>query len=509
MSYMGVDVGTTGVKAVVFNENGQVLSQAYEEYNLLFPFAGAAELDSAQVVASARRVIAKAASEVKNTNPVRGIGIASQGEAFTPLGSDGAVLANIMTSSDSRAQSFVDQWNTDFGLEKLYHITGHTSYPMYSLFKLSWLKENRREIWDAAWKYAFCQDLVAHSLTGRVATEHSMAARSMLFDVAERQWSPEICNYLGLDPIKLPDILQSGETLGIVNSKSAAELGLGADVKVAVCGHDQPVGALGCGSAVPGSAAYSIGTVECITPMMDRFVLSDSLMESNLASYPHVLAGMYTTVAFHVTGGSVLKWFRDNLGAEEARLAKESGEDVYNTIIAEASEQPSNLILLSQFGPTGTPHFDPLGTGALFGLNLSTTRGEVIRAFLEGITLEMKWNLSILAQSDLRVSDLRVIGGGARSETWMQIKSDILGVPLTRMAVTEATCMGAAMLAAQGMGEIDCATAQREWAREDRRFEPRAGNIALYEDRFGIYKELYNSLGRAREMLAATKGGNR
>lgn len=508
MSLMGVDVGTTGVKSAVFDRNGRFLSSAYLEYDLLFPFAGASELDSRQVLDASYKVIAQAAGEVRETDPVEAIGIASQGEAFTPVLPDGQMLANIMTSSDSRAQSLVEPWAAEFGQDKLYRITGHTAYPMYSLFKLLWLRQNKPQVWERAWKFLFCQDLIAFGLTGETATDYTMAARSMLFDVGAKQWSREICDAIGLEIDRLPTAVPSGTVIGTVKTEIAESLGLSSGVKVTPCGHDQPVGALGCGAASAGCSSYSIGTVECMCPATDRFILSDDLMSANLATYPHVLPDLYTTVAFNVTGGSVLKWVRDNLATEEAEAARQSNEDPYDRIIAAASDKPADLILLPHFGPTGTPHFDAHGAGVLFGLKLSSTRAEVLRAFLEGITYEMKLNLSILADSGFALSELRAVGGGARSDIWMQIKADILGIPLTRMQVSEATCMGAAMLAGRGMKMLDPADAQSKWAAPTKTFEPRKHNSSLYEDRFALYKELYDSLGAARKVLADLKGKN-
>lgn len=500
MSLMGVDVGTTGVKAVVFDESGRMLASAYEEYPLLFPFPGAAEIDSRLILAASHRVIARAASEVSG-DPVSAIGIASQGEAFTPISEDGRFLANVMTSSDSRAAGIVEDWSTSFGAERLYRITGHTPYPMYSLYKMLWLKQNQPQAWEQTRKFLFTQDLVAHSLTGEAVTDCTMAARSMLFDVRSKSWSPEILDAVGLSEEALPRVVQSGGVAGVVKRDVAEELGIPIGATVSVCGHDQPVGALGCGAAAPGKAAYSIGTVECVCPAVGELLLSDELMLANLASYPHTIPNAYTTVAFNMTGGSVLRWVRDNLATEEASDAQRRGEDPYAAIIAAASNEPSNVVLLPHLGPTGTPHFDAAGAGVFFGLKLSTSRGELLRSVLEGITYEMKWNLSILEDAGFHLSELRAIGGGAKSDAWMQIKSDILGLPLTTMKVTEATCMGAAILAASGVGRWEAKDAGECWALPIRTFEPRPEFAAPYEARFAIYKELYLSLGKARRML--------
>lgn len=506
MSLMGVDVGTTGVKAVVFNEAGGILASAYQEYPLLFPFPGAAELDSQRILDASFHVIAQAAGQVKQSDPVQAIGIASQGEAFVPLTAQGEVLGNMMTSSDARARQQVAQWNESFGAQRLYRITGHTPYPMYSLFKLDWLRQERPDIWRKANLFLFAQDLLAHALTGEACTDEAMAARSMLFDVRARQWSDEILSALELSPDRLPRVVRSGEAMGAVLADKAATLGLEPGVPVAVCGHDQPVGALGCGAVTPGCASYSIGTVECICPVLSEARLCTELMKANLACYPHVLPDLYTTVAFNITGGSVLKWVRDTLAREETAEALRLGEDSYARIIATVSDTPARVIMLPHFGPTGTPNFDATGVGLFFGLQLSTTRAELFRAVLEGITYEMKWNLAILAEAGFQVSELRAVGGGSRSARWMQIKADILGLPLRTMRVTEGTCAGAALLAGAGIQLWGAADRAQAWANPIQTFEPDPRHTALYEERFAIYRELYASLTHARQLHQQLSG---
>ncbi|MDI6827793.1 MAG: FGGY-family carbohydrate kinase [Armatimonadota bacterium] len=305
--------------------------------------------------------------------------------------------------------------------------------------------------------------------------------------------------------IFIPEVVPSGEVTGKVKPEIAVKLGLSGDVRVSVCGHDQPVGALGCGAALPGHAAYSIGTTECICPAIDSLVLSRELMKANLATYPHVLPETYTTVAFNITGGSILRWVRDNLATKEAEEARKNGEDPYDRIISAAAPEPSHVILLPHFGPTGTPHFDSTGVGVLFGMTLSTDRAELLRAFLDGITYEMRWNMEILRHAGFNLTELRAVGGGAKNETWMQIKADILGIPLTTMRVTEATCMGAALLAGHGAGIINVEEAIKKWAVSIRTFKPRAEYASMYEERFALYREIYSSLSNARQMLHKMK----
>ncbi len=505
MSLIGVDVGTTGVKAVAFSEQGRLLASAYEEYPLLFPFAGAAELDSRLVAAAALRVIAQVAAQTAG-DPPRAIAIASQGEAFTPLSASGEFLGNCMTSSDTRGLPYIQGFVERIGVERLHAITGHTAHPMHSVFKLLWLKANRPEVWAATRKLLFAEDLVAYALTGEAATDHSMAARSMLFDVGRREWSAELLDAIELPVERMPRAVAAGTPIGTVLPSVAEQTGLRADTIVALAGHDQPVGALGCGAHHPGSASYAIGTVVCVTPALDRFVADESLRRANLAVYPHVVPDTYTTVAYNLTGGSALRWLRDNLLPDVAEAARAEGAEPYDYLMALASPEPSPLILLPHFGPTGTPHNEALSTGVLAGITLSTDRADIVRAVLEGVTYEIRWNLDILAEAGLPVTELRAIGGGSRSSTWMQIKADILGIPLTTMAVSEATCMGAALVAGGGIGALEPSQAASAWAKPDRTFEPHPGPSNAYDARFSVYRDLYRAMDSVRARLHSLKG---
>lgn len=513
MIVIGVDVGTTGVKAVAFAEDGSIAGSAYEEYPLRFTFPGAVELDAAGVRAAALRVIGEAAAESGRAAEVRAaevraIGVASQGEAFAAVDGAGAVLCDLMVSSDTRGEAHMEALARQVGPERLYAITGHTPHPMYSAGKLLWLREHRPDVWAVAARFLFAADLVTALLSGETFTDHSVAARTMLFDVRARDWSQVMLDLVGLDRARLPRLVRAGNRAAQVRADVAGTLGLPADTLVTTAGHDQPVGALGCGAATPGAASYSIGTVECITPALAEARLTEDLRAANLAVYPHVVGDLYASVAFNVTGGSALRWLRDVLLPDVAKEASAAGEDPYDRITAMASPTPSHLALVPHFGPTGTPHFDVDGAGVLFGIGLSTSRADIVRAFLEGITLEMRWNLEALRSAGFRLTELRAIGGGSRSRVWMQIKADILGVPLVSMRVTEATCMGAALLAGQAAGAWDAGEQSRRWAAADRVYEPSTAHAGAYAERFALYQDVYRALGPARARLGQMKGTN-
>ena len=396
-----------------------------------------------------------------------------------------------MVSSDTRALDYVTAWPRQFGQDRLYRITGHTAYPMYSLFKLLWLKDNRPQIFSEATKFLCFEDLLGFRLGLDPVMAWPLAGRTMFFDVTSHQWSQEILDAVGLPAQKLARPLQSGKIAGKLNLKIARQLGLSDGVFLVAAGHDQPCGALGAGVTEPGVAMYATGTVECITPAFPKPVFTEELRKNNLCTYDHTVAGMYATVAFSLTGGNILRWFRDQFGAAELAQAQKTGANAYELLLKAAGDKPSSLLVLPYFTPSGTPYFDTETRGAILGLRLSTTRGEVIRALLEGVALEMRLNLQILQESGCQIQQLRAIGGGAKSSTWTQLKADVLAKPICVLDITEAGCLGAAMLARAADANESVKTLAAAWTKIVDVKHPRPEYAEHYQNRFEQYRQLY------------------
>ena len=492
MSWLGIDIGTTGAKAVVFDQGGKTLASAYREYGVLSPQMGWFELDCAEVMEVCREVIAAAAGQVLGSDAVRAIGISSQGEAFTLLDKRGRYLCNAMVSFDTRSARQVADFAGIFGAEALYRITGHSPHTLFSVFKLLWIKQNRPEIFERIDKFLCMGDLLGYELTGCAQISYNLAARTMLFDVDACQWSVPILDSVGVDEYIFSRAVAADTAIGTVQSQLAKELKLSKNCIVAAGGHDQSCGGLGVGAVEPGMAAYSSGTVECITPVFAECVMDETMRRSNLATYPHVADGLYTTVAFTTTGGSGLKWFRDMLGQSERQKAEQEGLNVYDLLLEGMPAEPTQLLVLPHFTSTGTPYFDAHPTSAIFGIDLTTRKGDLLKGLLEGIAFEMKLNLELLRQSEIAVQHLRAFGGGTKSSISMQLKADILNTPIEVMQVTEAGCLGSAILAAKAAGQTeDVKACVQRWVKPARRFEPDAKRAVFYTERYGLYGQLY------------------
>jgi xylulokinase len=500
MSYLGLDIGTTGCKAGVFSADGRLLALAYREYPLLSPQPGWAELDSMRVCRDCCDAIREAAAASRG-DPVAALAISSQGEAFTPVGRDGAVLGNGMVSSDARAVDQVASFGGQFGVRRFYDATGHTPHPMFTLFKLLWLREHCPDVYTAARQFLCFEDLFHSRLGVEPTISWPLAGRTMLFNIRTHRWDKRILHAIDLDPMKLAMPNPSGSVVGAIPVRIAAELGLPERVLVAAGGHDQPCGALGAGVVEPGEAMYASGTVECICPAFEQLRLDQRLLRANLCTYDFTVPGMYTTVLFSLTGGNLLRWFRDQWGQPELAEAARSGADVYDLLTRSMATEPTELTVLPYFTPSGTPYFDADVPGAILGLRLTTTRGQVLRALIEGVAMEMRLNLDILLESGLAVRQLCAIGGGAKSRSLVQLKADVLNRPITTLAVTEAACLGAAVLACAAHTGASPRDVAHRWVKRVASVDPDARRAAYYDQRFLAYRELYPAMRDSWERL--------
>jgi xylulokinase len=497
MNYMGIDIGTGSCKAVVFDKSGRQLASASREYNVIFSDDGGAELDSDKVIESCFEVIKQSTGQVEHAS-VGGLGISSQGEAFTVIGRENESLCNAMVSSDSRSQAYIRKWYQNFDENRLYQITGHTAHSMFTLFKLLWLKDNQPEIWSKARKFLCFEDLLQFRLGLEPSISWSLAGRTMLFDVRKHEWNDDILNTVKISVDQLAKAQPSGTIIGRIDREISRNLGLKDDTFVVTGGHDQPCGALGAGVTKPGMGMYATGSVECITPAMDQPIFKKELSTSNLCTYDHAITGMYVTVAFSLTGGNILKWFRDEFGGQEVNESKRTGVDTYDLILKSIGDQPSNLLVLPYFTPSGTPYFDTETKGAVLGLRLSTRRSEFIRALLEGVTFEMRLNLEILEKSGYKIDELRVIGGGAKSPVWTQLKADITGKKMKTLGITEAGCLGVAMLACAADLGISVRELTDKWIQPLAEIYPQEKNSDFYDEKFSHYKDLFFQVQKIR-----------
>jgi len=491
MSLMGIDIGSTGTKAILFRADGRILGQAYREYPELRPQPGWFELDPDQVWEAFTEVVAQAASH-QEADPVQSLCISAMGEAFTPVDVQGNFLYNTILSQDGRAQEQVEELGEALGEEALFHVTGMPLHPSFTLSKMMWLRENYPELHTNTHKYLLWPDLVLFKLGLPPRLDWTLAGRTMAFDVVNKQWSAEILAAVEFDAVLLADPIEPGYTVGKVPTDWADSLGLPADCLVVAGGHDQAMNALGAGVIEEGLAVDGMGTVECITVAFDKPVLSEVMQQFGYCCYPHVVGDMYISLAFNYSSGSILRWFRDNFSEADRHRATQQGRDVYEIILSDLPEGPTELLLVPYFAGSGTPYMDAQARGALVGLTIGTDRKTFIKGLLEGICLDLRLNIDSLVQAGVDIQRLRATGGGAKSPYWLQLKADITGKEVVTLNVSESGCLAGAMLGGVATEVYDSVPqAVQQLVRERTLYKPDPEMHQRYERYFELYKQLW------------------
>ena len=500
MSLLGLDIGTTGCKAIAFDHDGEVLAQAHRTYPLVNPQPGFWELDPDQVWAELAGCIRRVTAET-SADPVTALAISAQGEAVVPVDRDRRVLAHSPVSADARAVDQGARLADVVGRDEIYRMTGQPPGAMPTLPTLMWWYEHVPALVEATWRFLTYGDFGLARLGIDPVTDRSMAARTMAFDIGENRWSSRLLNAANVDVERLPAVVPSGTTVGTVAAGVAAELGLGDGVTVVSGGFDQACSALGAGATRRGSAMYGTGTTEALAVVFSEPV--PSLAQYNIAICPHVVPDTYLTISGNQTGGRLLAWYRDVLGGAEMQLAAQNGRDVFEVIIEQIPAQPTGLMVAPYFAGSGTMRNDPHATGALLGLSFATTRGAIVKGLMEGVTYEQALCLRHMERAGLEIDALRVVGGGARSGAWTQLKADITGKPVWTAKVADAPCLGAAMLAGVATGCFgSLGEAAEAMTSLTDAVMPNDATRAHYDRQVSIYEGLYETLKPIAEALS-------
>lgn len=490
MSLLGIDVGTSGCKAVLFSEAGRPLASAYEEYDPRRPRPGWAELDSARVWGIIKRAIAKAARGA-SSDPVEALAVSSLGEAVVPVSRDRRILGPSILNFDARGAEYLDGRYRSVSDERLYGINGNPLGNNYSLTKLMWIKRHRPELYRRVDYFLHWSGFVSFMLGAEPVVDYSLANRTLLFDLELRDWSDYLIDAFALDREKLPRALPSGIAIGAVSRGIAEELGLPANIPIVSGAHDQCANGVGCGVIEPGRAMYGMGTFLCMMPVFDRRLDTAAMLARGLNTEHHAVAGRFVSFIYN-QGGALVKWYRDTFAAVERRQAEGTSRDIYQALISEIPATPSKVIVLPYFTATGPPKFIENSSGVITGLRLETSRGEILKGILEGTTFYLRECFESLPGVGMEIGDFRVVGGGSKSDAWIQISADILGRPFVRVAAAEAGALGAAIIAGTGSGRFLSPRAGVEaMVKLERTFYPDPQRRLRYDERFAAYRRLH------------------
>ena len=493
MALLGIDVGSSSCKAVVFDEHGRQLASGTCDYSLVRPEPNQAELDPdvlyAAVVAATRQAATDRADEIE------ALAVSSHGESFIPMGGDGKPTGRMVMNSDNRAVEQAARIERELGRERIYAITGSPPHAMFALVKIMWQRE--RGMADAV-KYLSAGDYILHRMGCGFLTDYSLASRTMCFDINRKGWSRELLDAAGLTADHFPEPMPSGTVAGRLESGAAAELGLRRGVAVAAGGHDQPCGALGAGVIRAGEASISAGTYESVVIASDMAMNTPQSLRYSLNSYRHVVPDKFITLAFF-PGGMGVRWLIDELCQPEAWRAREEGRDVFSLLEEEqlAYPGPTGILVVPHWGGACTPYWDVSATGAVVGLTPACTRAKLYKAAYEGVACELAVNIDVLESVAGRLSQLRISGGGASSPFTVKLRADIAGREMVILNTRETVCQGAAMLAGVGVGTFAGFEAAAESMLDVKEVvSPDAVEVAAYASQRARYAKFVQDLLR-------------
>jgi xylulokinase len=467
---VGLDVGTSGVKAVAISPTGELLARAERDYPLSTPQPGWAEQDPADWRRAAEEALA-----ALGAGDVAGIGLTGQMHGLVALDAEQRVLRPAILWNDQRTAAECREIEERLGLSRLIELTGNRALPGFTAPKLLWLRRHEPETYERIAHVLLPKDFVRLALTGELATDVADASGTLLFDVAGRRWSSDVLDALELPAAWLPRALES----------PAVSAETPAGTPVAAGAGDQAAGALGVGVIGAGPASVVLGTSGVVFAALPAAVVDP---EGRAHVFCHATPGGWHAMGVMLSAAGSLGWFRHTLAPGEG----------YDALVAEAARwEPGaeGLLFLPYLAGERTPHVDPDARGAFVGLSLRHDRGALVRAVLEGVAYGLRDSLEILRALGCRLDVGRVSGGGARSELWLAIVASVLGLPLERTAAEEGAAYGAALLGGVAGGvfaDVEEAVASCVSVRDT--IEPVPAWEKIYAEGYARYRALYPAL---------------
>lgn len=500
--YMGIDIGTSGTKTVLFTAFGEAVASASAEYPLYQPQNGYAEQDPADwwnaVWQTAAAVMEKSGVDKRE---VKGIGLSGQMHGLVMLDREGKVLRRSIIWCDQRTAAECEEITRKVGREKLIAITANPALTGFTASKILWVRNHEPEVYTRCAKILLPKDYIRFMLTGEFATEVSDASGMQLLDVPGRCWSREVLEKLDIDEELLGRVYESPEITGRVTAEAALLTGLAEGTPVVGGAGDNAAAAVGTGVVEDGKAFTTIGTSGVVYAHSSKVAIDP---RGRVHTFCCAVPGAWHVMGVTQGAGLSLKWLRDTACAGECSKAAAMGVDPYVVMDSEAAESPigaNRLLYLPYLMGERTPHLDPSARGVFFGLSAMHTRADLIRAVMEGVAFSLNDCREVIAGMGIQAGDMAACGGGGRSPLWRQMLADVFGCPVKTAASKEGPALGVAILAMVGAGEYPSIEAAcRTIVGVDRIQEPVRDHTDRYQVFYRFYQELYPAL---KEKFAA------
>jgi len=484
--FIGIDISTTATKALLMDESGQVLGVTTNEYPYETPQPLWSEQDPAlwwqAASESVRQVLARTGVEEE---AVKGIGLTGQMHGLVLLDGKGDVLRPAILWNDQRTGRQCDEIRAKLGRENLIHITGNDALTGFTAPKILWVQEHEPEIWKRVRHILLPKDYVRYKLTGEFACDRADGAGMILFDLAKRDWSPEVLRALDIPIGYLPRTCEGTDGTGSLSAEVAAALGLPAGVPVFGGGGDQAASAVGTGAVKAGVVSLSLGTSGVVFATTDSPVIEP---QGRLHAFCHSVPGKWHLMGVMLSAGGSLRWHRDTFAPGMS----------YDQLLEPAAAIPSGsdgLFFLPYLTGERTPHPDPLARGAFVGLTVRHGFAHLTRAVLEGVSFGLRDSFELIKKAGVRnISQVRLTGGGSRSPLWRQILADVFQAEIVTVNTEEGAAYGAALLAAAGAGVFRSVEAACDATIQVTSTTEPGADQSVYADLYPMYDALYPAL---------------
>ncbi|MDH7516582.1 MAG: xylulokinase [Bacteroidota bacterium] len=513
-AFLGIDIGTSGVKALLVSHDGSVLASAGAEYPLRSPHPLWAEQDPRDWWDAVRKAL-RTLDGMRSVSlrRVSAVGLTGQMHGLVALDVRGEPVRPCILWNDQRTFRECARITEAVGADRILRITGKPVLPNFTAPKLLWLRVNEPDAYARTAHVLLPKDYIRYRLTGAMHGDVSDASGTSLLDVGTRRWSDEMIAALEIPYPWLPELYESPQVTAAVSPEAARETGLREGIPVVAGAGDQAAEAVGAGVVAPGDVSLALGTSGVVFAALPSYRYDAA---GRIHTYCHAVPGGWHVMGVMLSAGGSLRWYRDTFGDTEKSAASARGADAYDILTAEAAEAPpgcDGLLFLPYLSGERTPHADPSARGVFFGFTLRHRKAHFTRAVLEGVGFGLRDALGLVRSLGLRVDSVRATGGGIRSAVWRRILADILGVDILTVNTAHGAAFGAALLAGTGAGffaSVEEAVARtvlvtgRETAGEASLFYER-----LYERYSALYPALRGEFTHMREFLEreAGKGG--
>jgi xylulokinase len=488
---LGIDAGTTSVKAGLFEPEGGCVSIARQPYQLDTPAPDRVEADPLRYwdacCAATHRVLAESRRDPRQ---VSALAVSSQGETILPVDEHGTAIGPAIVWLDNRARDEAGELAALFG-DQVYPRTGIVEIvPAWSACKILWLKNHEPELMASTHKFLLVQDYLVHWMTGALVTDGSVACTTLLYDIVRHCWWDEMLQAVGLKAPRLPEIAKPGTVVGRLTESAGAAMGLPGGLPVVLGGMDQAAGAVGAGNLAPGIVSETTGAALAIQVTISAHV--GDAASPRLPVCVHSAPDLYLLEPFCPTAGLVLQWFRDTFGPTD--LGDDDGYDRLTDLASAVPAGSDGLLMLPHLMGAGSPEYNPKARGVFCGITLGHHQGHFVRAILEAVAYLLRRNLDLVSDAGICVAEIRSGGGAARSPLWSQIKADVCGLPVARLQQEEAALLGDAMMAGVACGELSgLAEASQSMVSMAGRWVPGEQQPA-YRASYARYRELNATL---------------